>query len=360
MEVMMLSIYISDDCHRECQYCYRPLSSSKMTSQVADDLSTWIADVAIENKLKDLYVWLLGGEPTNNIDIALRFTRLLRCKLPNYQDLFYSYKKPGVCSSDRRGLQRMLFTNGDLLTEPMLKELKEENIRIVLNPTYDGLKEFEDKLLFVKNICGGCRMSIALNDINLARLPELTKLAIKHNSHMRINRLYHGGTIPGYVEEYAKQMSKMFDLLLEAERPMWPNWIMESTYPQWKGPKNPYTCGRRFAAIDTGGIIRGCNPDMDTKIGSIYTHKHWSDLVFPQRWSAKNLPECQGCDWITLCQGGCPYTRKLAFGTYDHKSPFCEAFKKLFPKLMLLTKKWEEKYARDAYPGSDIKSHSGM
>jgi len=344
MEIAMLSIYISDDCSRNCQYCYRSLSSKKMTPQVADDLSTWVASIAIENNIKDLYIWLLGGEPTNNIDVAIRFTKSLTEKLPGYQDLFYGYKNLGVCSPNRRSLQRMLFTNGDLLTASMLKELKKEHIRIVLNPTYDTLKDFEDKLLFVKNTCGGCRIAIALNDINMARLSELTKLAIKHNSHMRINRLYHGGTIPGYVEEYTKQMSRMFDLLLEAEHPMWPNWIMESTYPQWKGQKNPYTCGRRFAAIDTEGTIRGCNPDMDTKIGTIYTHKHWSDLKFRQRWSAKNLPECQGCKFITICQGGCPFTRKLKWNTYNKATPFCSAFKILFPKLMELTKKWEEKW----------------
>jgi radical SAM protein with 4Fe4S-binding SPASM domain len=209
----------------------------------------------------------------------------------------------------------------------------------MLNPTYESLEEVERRIKFIKETCGGCHLAIVLNEINLFRLEDLTKLAIKYHSQMRINRLYNGGNIPGYVEEYKNQMSKMFDLLLEAEWAMWPNWIMESTYPTWDGPKNPYSCGKWFAVIDVDGTIRSCNPDYSTVIGHISTSR-WDDLKFPQRWSAKNLPECQGCKWVLWCQGGCPYTRKLTWGTYDRKTPFCSAFKELFPKLEMLKNKW--------------------
>jgi radical SAM protein with 4Fe4S-binding SPASM domain len=181
-----------------------------------------------------------------------------------------------------------------------------------------------------------------LNDFNLPRLEDLAKLAVKQDCHIRTNRLYNGGTILNYVDEYKFQMKKMFNVLLEAKSPMWPNIIMESTVPTYPGPKNPCLCGKRYIVIDVDGTIRSCNPDQDTKIGSIYTH-NFKDLKFPQRWSAKNLPECQGCEWITWCQGGCPYTRKLAYGTYERKSPFCSAFKELFPMLMELKKKYENR-----------------
>jgi radical SAM protein with 4Fe4S-binding SPASM domain len=136
-------------------------------------------------------------------------------------------------------------------------------------------------------------------------------------------------------------MHKVFDSLLKAEVPMWPNWIMESTYPTWEGPKNPYSCGRWLIVVDTDGGLRSCNPDSETVVGHIDTIQNWKEIKPPQRWSAKNLEECQGCQWVTICQGGCPYSRKLTYGTYNQKTPFCSAFKTLFPRLLELNEKWK-------------------
>ena len=211
---------------------------------------------------------------------------------------------------------------------------------VLLNPCDDGIEKIEKKISQIKSICGGCNLAIALDPFNLSRLENLTALALKHSCHLRTNRLYDGGSIPGYIEKYESSMRRMFELLLDAEKPVWPNWIMESTYPTWVGPKNPYSCGRWFAAIDPDGTIRSCNPDKATVIGSISDFPLWENLRFHQRWSAKNLPECEGCDWVVWCQGGCPYTRKLTWGTYGRKTPFCQAFKNLFPLLMQLKERW--------------------
>ena len=113
---------------------------------------------------------------------------------------------------------------------------------------------------------------------------------------------------------------------------------MESTTPTWDGEKNPNFCGKCFVAINHNGKIRSCNGDMSTEIGDIETP--FKELCFSHRWSAKNLSECNGCEWIIWCQGGCPLTRKLAYGTYEYRSPFCSAFKELFPRLMKLKERW--------------------
>jgi radical SAM protein with 4Fe4S-binding SPASM domain len=191
---------------------------------------------------------------------------------------------------------------------------------------------------------GGISLAVVADEINLPRLAELTKLAIKYDGHIRINRLYHGGRIPGYVNRFGQAMHTVFDELLAAPKAMWPNFILESTYPLWEGPQNCHACGRWFLVFDPDGTIRSCNADMSTKIGSIYTHYKMADFKFTHRWSSKNLSECQDCEWANggWCQGGCPFSRKLTWGTYGKATPFCKVYKELFPRLKELTDKWKQ------------------
>jgi len=327
LEALMAFVYVSNDCHRHCEDCYWNNPTPRMTEEMALKSSRWIAETCREQEVKKLRILFLGGEPLNNEKIIFQFIDDLENHLPKFTESHQDGKY-------------ILFTNGDLLTEDILSNLKSRKVFICVNPTYDSLEEVEKKILRVKRACGGCSLAISLNTLNMQRLPELTELAVRHNCKLRVNRLYHGGNIPGYIDEYTKQMSKMFEILLVAPTPVYPNWIMESTYPTWEGPKNCYSCGKWLAIIDTDGGIRSCNPDPTTVIGHIGTHR-WNDLVFLQRWTSKNLPECQGCEWVVWCQGGCPYTRKLTWGTYEKASPFCSAFKELFPRLTKLKERWE-------------------
>jgi len=330
MQALMFFIYVSDECHRSCDHCYRQGRSGKMSLETSRAVTRWIANICMMEDIRWVKIVFHGGEPLNNAEIMLDFIDQTNLLLPE------------TIQAHPDG--KFLFhTNGDLLNDYLLKEIKKRRLIVMLNPVYDSLKVIEEKINMIKSICGGCSLSIVLNDVNLPRLTEITKLAIKHSTHMRINRLYEGGTIPGYVNEYKNQMKRMFEMLLKAEKPMWPNWIMESTYPTWDKSSNPYSCGKWLLVIDIDGSIRSCNADPNTKMGSIYTHQRVQDFKYFQRWSAKNLPECQGCQWIIWCQGGCPYTRKLTWNTYDRKSPFCEAFKKLFPDLIKIKRKWESK-----------------
>jgi radical SAM protein with 4Fe4S-binding SPASM domain len=299
-----------------------------MTPETVDKASHWLIDLFTREKIKEFKIHFIGGEPMISFNSIIQTIDTITPLLPEGT-------KPNAESG------WLTFTNGDLLTIYKLEELRKRHVRVSLNPTYDSLEGVEKKIKLIKSICSGTSLAIALDWKNLKRLPDLTRLAIKYHCHMRINRLYHGGSLPGYVSGYKRQMKEMFELLLQSNWIMWPNFIMESFYPTWKGEKNPYSCGKWFFTIEPDGSIRSCNADLETVAGHIDTCKSLSDIKFHQRWSAKNLPECQGCEWITWCQGGCPFTRKITYGTYNQKSPFCEAFKELFPMLMELTKRWE-------------------
>jgi sulfatase maturation enzyme AslB (radical SAM superfamily) len=64
-------------------------------------------------------------------------------------------------------------------------------------------------------------------------------------------------------------------------------------------------------------------------------HKHPRFWLLPD----KN-DECKICQFKTLCGGGCPLTKIIAYGNVNEKSPFCPTFKKVFPVLLKIRSKW--------------------
>ncbi len=323
MDAIQFNIYTTNECNRTCSHCYYPHGTEFMNIGFAQDIGKWICDFMDNNLIKSYKIHFLGGEPTLNIEAMYSIIKTVNTLKPSF-------------ASPHPDGEYVLFTNGDHLRHLMLCLLKSYNVKVMLNPTTDSLYIVEKKIKFIKGYMKGCSLAVVLDEINLPRLPEITKLCIDNKCHIRTNRLYDGGKIPGYIEKYEEQMHKMFDLLLESKWIMWPNFIMESTYPLWEGPKNCHACGKWLLVIDFNGIIRSCNADVDTKIGHISTHTRMSNFKFPQRWSSKNLEECKGCEWANggLCQGGCPMTRKLTWNTYNKATPFCSVFKTLFPILI--------------------------
>jgi radical SAM protein with 4Fe4S-binding SPASM domain len=332
-------------CNRNCEGCYTNLQADrnlKMSIKTADDVAKWLVNLAKVEEAELFSFPILGGEPLMNADVLFHLIATLQRDLPKH--LKNVRARTGASGVNVKNEDRLfiLFTNGDYLTEENLRRIEAHRLLAYINPTDDNLISVEEKVKKLKAVCGHCNLAITLNKKNMPRLPELVDIAIRNGGVTRISRMYDGGRDPNYVKEYGRQMHKVFDMLLAAPVPMHPNWIVESTWVTWDKPSNPNGCGKWSIHMGPDGVIRSCNADYSTKIGSIYTHSRLSDFKFTHRWSAKNLPECQGCEFITFCQGGCPYSRKLTYGTYDKRTPFCEELKTLYPRVLELAKKWKE------------------
>jgi len=334
MKNLHIIMYVSNRCNRSCPECYYPHGDGVMTSEVMDKVSNWIISTCQDEKVKWVKVNFLGGEPIMDKEIIFSILNKLEEGLPFHTRAHPEYKYS-------------VFTNGDFITSEFLHKAKQFDLRVCINPATASLGEVEDKIQKVLSVLTHCGLAPVFDELNMGRAKELAELAVKYDcSTLRINRLYDGANREGYLTKYKKAMHDVFDVLLFAPKPIYPNSIMETTYPVYPGTiipltkgDNPYCCGSWLAIIDWDGTLRSCNPDLSTVVGHIDTHK-FSDLRFPQRWSAEGFEECQVCQWVDVCQAGCPYTRKLTYGTYNKKTPFCEAFKELFPRLFQLTEKW--------------------
>ncbi len=66
-------------------------------------------------------------------------------------------------------------------------------------------------------------------------------------------------------------------------------------------------------------------------------------------YQKNKVAKCRGCDWRTMCHGGCQKDRRAA-GSLSEPTPFCAAYKKSFahavPKLNTLAKRLQRQRAR--------------
>lgn len=339
MDAIQFLIYITRRCSQNCPNCYYPKSDSideDLRSISLDKLCKWIIKFLEVNQVKYLKLQLLGGEPFLNLHTIFHIFEYITSNLPPHV-----LKHPDGMFG--------IYTNGDFLNGSVLTKLSRFKPRILLNPTDQPLYDIEEKVRLVKRILNRVSLAVPLTEMNMERLNELGELMIRYEGAMRLNRLYNGGRSHKYKELFRESMHRFLDLLLSSEYVMWPNFIVENTYITWKGEKNPNACGKWLLVIDPDGSIRSCNADMRTRIGHIDTHMRITDFVFPQRWSCKNIEICQKCEWKVYCQGGCPYTKKLAYRE-DYQevsklpSPFCDILKELFPKIKALADRWEAKH----------------
>ncbi|MBU1111057.1 SPASM domain-containing protein [Patescibacteria group bacterium] len=155
---------------------------------------------------------------------------------------------------------------------------------------------------------------------------------------------HNGKFFPFSVEpnEYAEFMSTIFDTWFEADDPNFRirrfsemiqgiiagtqllctflSECYEFLAIDWNG--DMFLCGRFMGTDDMllGNLMR-------TPLPEILASTKYQTLK--QKISAQK-PECVGCEWKEICNGGCTYYRYLLTGKVDGPSYFCSAYKALF------------------------------
>lgn len=331
MHALHLNIYVTDFCNRKCSYCYNPMSESSlktMTSKTAIDVGNWIGKVSEKENIQNFRAHFLGGEPFLNLPAIYNIVDTIDKK----------YNVPPAAEG-----KYIIFTNGDFLTESNLQEIKKRRILIYLHCVNDlSLLELERRIALVKYICGGCSLSIVIDDSPIERFVEIIKLAIKHKCHPRMNALYEveENQVKDYTEIYRTKISTALNMLIDSNWAVYPNFLQSEQFVTWdKIGINPHFCGKCFYVIDAVGGIRSCTL-KNTDMGNIYENTDLGTLHFHQRHSAKYIKECQDCQYITWCQGGCPMRRKIASGSYNNKIYLCDVYKELFSKVFILRDRW--------------------
>jgi len=309
-------------------YWTRP-KPDHMTDEVVKKLPDWLKSFCVKSRVEKLCVSFLGGEPSIRMDLCLNLMESIYSKLNEVVRPYH-------------GSWFMFFTNGDFLTDEALIEMSRYNTIVLYNPTYDSLEEIDRKLKLIKKRIRFCCMSVVIDGVNIGRLIEITDIALSNKVNLRLNPLYHPTS--DYIHSLYEPLDSLFDHLISTDELIWPKLLLGSLYVGWGSRSiSPYSYGSWLLVVDTDGSIRICSADDGTDIGDLSTISSIDDVKFDHSWNAKSIGLCQRCEWLSWCHGGHPLTRFSYYGSYNYPTPYCDLYKKLFPKWKSLLDKWESR-----------------
>jgi uncharacterized protein len=103
-----------------------------------------------------------------------------------------------------------------------------------------------------------------------------------------------------------------------------------------------HTCGvgNNYLVIDQGGKVAKCQAHIQHTVSTV-TADDPLQVVRADRHGIQNLPVdekegCRTCDWRYWCGGGCPLLTYRVTHRYDIKSPNCNIYRALFPEALHL------------------------
>jgi radical SAM protein with 4Fe4S-binding SPASM domain len=102
-------------------------------------------------------------------------------------------------------------------------------------------------------------------------------------------------------------------------------------------------CADEFVSIDARGHVAQCDCWVtsypDYWFGNIFDDVSFTELLqkSPARRRFQSRPEklmenetCAGCDYLSICHGGCPVRTFAITGNFFVKDPYCDVYKALF------------------------------
>ncbi len=307
------------NCNFKCPYCIQSntIHNMKKKAPIMDEnfarqCGKWMVDFSVKTKKKELLICFYGGEPliAHKANIAM----MDEVKKNKPDDLFVDY---------------ILITNGYLLNEIILKEMKDLGLSTV-QITLDGPPEIHDKRRV--NVDNTKTFDVIIRNIQLARRMGL-RIAIRinideKNAHS-IDKLLDILRSEG-INEYAEIKFAPVDSWSSAcssngHIPKTLRWF-DDIYrnaknkgflaSMWESLCGIY--GLAFFAITPDGNLYKCPSFAGVKgqeVGNIQ-----KDELYPKyyEYTERDLSErCKKCKWVGVCGGGCLYQRFLISEDFD-------------------------------------------
>ena len=301
-------ILTTTGCNARCFYCFEEKVKVKtMSIETAKRVSEFIISRA-KNTKRILIQWF-GGEPLVNPDVITCITK----------ELDENLKDKGV------ELVYKMATNGSLINDKILKQMKEVWHISSIQVTLDGMKnEYEKRKAYInmpnafdkviKNINSlakeGIKVRIRLNyDLenfnNILNLIDYLGQAItdKKNVVCYAYPLFETGKTKSPDER------EIAIKLIEINKRIIKNHLSKSKeiFTMHFSVNKCYACSRNSFLINPEGKLGKCSMALNEEdfIGDV-----WSPIPLNKnylKWCSTELPseECHSCKFLPFCQGGC-------------------------------------------------------
>ena len=341
-------LHLTDRCNLRCNYCYLPHHPQTMPVEVALQAVESLFNTAQKHHYPGVKIKYAGGEP------LLRFELIQKI----HQHALEAAHRTGI------RLQAVLLTNGTLIREEHLAYLRQNQIRLMIS--LDGIGRWHDvqrhyaggqasfaqvEQSIERSLAHGLspHISLTLSEKNLPGLPESIGWLLERDLTFSLNF---------YRENDCASAIRAFDIESPQTRQ-----ILEETFAllEAKPPKHsllgaltdrasftnshqhPCGAGRDYLVIRPDGRIAKCQMEMHLPVTSLRA----TDPLLELRQSPNGLQnpsilqktECARCEWRFYCAGGCPLLAKRVNGRFEARSPYCDIYRFLFPRLLNLEAK---------------------
>jgi uncharacterized protein len=340
-------------CNLDCEYCfyldrdadpYKALPARRMTDETLERL----VDTYLFYSYPNSTFAFQGGEPT-------------LAGLPFFEKLVEYQKQYG---RDGQSVSNALQTNGTLLDKNWCDLFKSYDWLIGLS--LDGPEEINDKYRFNKEGRGTWRRVMqslelmkkervefnvlcVLNSANVEKPRELYKfyrgLGIDNLQFIPLAEFDGAGNPLPYTitpDQYGRFLCEIFELWWPERRKVRVRFF-DNTAEALAGQK-PGTCTMHetcdsYVVVEYNGDVYPCDffVEGSWKLGNM-TLDSWSEIARRTRrysFAAKKTlahPECQVCEYQSICHGGCPKFRHGPHGQFEELDYFCAAYKKVFAR----------------------------
>jgi uncharacterized protein len=340
-------------CNLDCSYCfyldrdadpYKALPARRMTLDTLERLvDTWLFYSYPESTFA-----FQGGEPT-------------LAGLPFFEKLVEFQKQYG---RNGQSVSNALQTNATLIDDNWCRLFKEYNW--LLGVSLDGPEEMNDLYRYNKEGRGTWKRVMqsietlqkhgvefnclcVLSQANVDKPRELyrfyRKLGIAHLQFIPLAEFNgDGNPMPFTItaQQYGRFLCEIFDLWWPDRRKVRIRFF-DNTAEALAGMK-PGTCTMHttcdsYVVVEYNGDVYPCDffVEHDWKLGNMALDS-WGEIARRQRRfgfaSKKTLahPECQVCEFQSICHGGCPKLRHGPNGRFEDLDYFCAAYKMIFAK----------------------------
>lgn len=346
---------VSAVCNLDCAYCfyldreadpYEDLTGRLMTAEVLERL----VDTYLFYSYPQSAFAFQGGEPT-------------LAGVPFYRKLIEFQKQYG---RNGQSVGNSLQTNALLIDEPWCELLKEYNW--LVGVSVDGPQEIHDAYRLNRGGQGTWKKVLAgvellqkhkvefnvlcvLSQANVGKPRELYQffrgMGIQHIQYIPLSEFDRlGNPLPFTItpEQYGRFLCETFDLWWPDRRKVRIRFfddLAEALAGRKPGNCTLHETCDSYVVVEYNGDVYPCDffVEKDWKIGNIMVDS-WPEIARRQsRFSfaankALPRPECDLCEYQSLCRRGCPKMRHAQNRRFEDLDYFCAAYKMIFAKCL--------------------------
>lgn len=338
-------LHLTDSCNLRCDYCYLPHRPQTMPRETAFQAIETLFTLAQRHGYPAVKLKYAGGEP------LLRF--------PLLQEIHQRAAETSRQTQTR--LEAVLLTNGTLLTPEHLVFLSENHIRLMIS--LDGIGEWhniqrhyaggkpsfaqvEHAIECAQNAGLAPHISITLSEKNLPGLPQTIHWLLERKLTFSLN-FYRENDCATSIRAFDPASPQTRSILqetfslLEANPPRHSLLGLLTDRASFSASHlHPCGAGRDYLVIRPDGQIAKCQMEMHLPVTAL----HAADPLLELRSAPQGLqnppvtqkPDCHSCQWRAYCAGGCPLLSQRINGQFNSRSPYCELYQFLFPRLLRL------------------------